>query len=342
MKNTIINNRYKLIKKIGKGGSSLVYKAIDTISETKEKIIAIKILSPSDDKEKYNLNIKRLKREVEILSELKGNNIVKIYDYNFSDNNYYIVMEYLEGSTLKQIINKRKFEINESLDIIIQIAKCISQIHKQNIIHRDIKPENIIYLDSSQIKILDLGISFKEDQTENITEEGNIIGSMSYIAPEIVDNKKPTKNSDIYSLGIILYELLAGKLPYGGKSGVEIARKHLEARFPEIMKINPKVNNEISSIIANACNKDPSKRYKDIDKFILEIETVRKTYRLHSKTNQTLVNISFNKYKNRFNSNAFKSSKKQRIKNKRLLWLKILCLFGIFGSIFFVIIIFLI
>lgn len=254
-----INNRYEIIKTIGEGGMANVYLAQDTILNRQ---VAIKVLRGDlENDEKF---IRRFQREAKSVSDLSHPNIVEVYDVGEEDNQHYIVMEYIDGKTLKQLIQKRgALTVAEVIDIMLQVTDGLNQAHEAYIIHRDIKPQNIMILDNGMIKITDFGIAMSMNATQ-LTQTNSVMGSVHYLPPEQASGKTATTKSDIYSAGILMYELLTGSVPFKGDNAVEIALKQMKERIPSIRKQNPLIPQSIENIVLKATAKNPKNRYDTI------------------------------------------------------------------------------
>lgn len=254
-----INNRYDIIKTIGEGGMANVYLAQDTILNRQ---VAIKVLRGDlENDEKF---IRRFQREAKSVSDLSHPNIVEVYDVGEEDNQHYIVMEYIDGKTLKQLVQKRgALTVPEVVDIMIQITDGLNQAHEAYIIHRDIKPQNIMILDNGMIKITDFGIAMSMNATQ-LTQTNSVMGSVHYLPPEQASGKTATTKSDIYSAGILMYELLTGSVPFKGDNAVEIALKQMKERIPSIRKQNPLIPQSIENIVLKSTAKNPKNRYDSI------------------------------------------------------------------------------
>ncbi len=254
-----INDRYEILKSIGEGGMANVYLANDTILDRK---VAVKVLRgdlSSDDK-----FIRRFQREALSVSNLSHPNIVEVYDVGEEDGNYYIVMEYIEGKTLKQLLKKREtLTLPEVIDIMTQLTDGLTHAHESYIIHRDIKPQNIMILDNGMVKITDFGIAMALNATQ-LTQTNSVMGSVHYLPPEQANGKSATVKGDIYSLGIMMYELLTGSVPFKGDNAVEIALKHMKEKMPSIRKINPTIPQSVENIILKATAKNPKNRYETV------------------------------------------------------------------------------
>ena len=267
MKGQKINDRYQIIKSIGEGGMANVYLAYDTILD---RNVAIKVLRGDlATDEKF---VKRFQREALSASSLTHPNIVDVYDVGEDSGNFYIVMEYIEGKQLKQLIKKRgKLLVSEVVDIMTQVCEGLAVAHDSYIIHRDIKPQNIMILDSGLIKITDFGIAMALNNTQ-LTQTNSVMGSVHYLPPEQASGKGATIQSDIYSMGIMMYELLTGKLPFRGENAVEIALKQLKEPLPDIQE-EVDVPNSIVNILKRCTAKNPKNRYKDAREMLNDIKT---------------------------------------------------------------------
>ena len=253
-----INDRYEIIRSIGEGGMANVYLGYDTILD---RNVAIKILRGDlSSDEKF---VRRFQREALSASSLAHPNIVEMYDVGEDDGIYYIVMEYVEGKTLKQLLKKRgSLTLSEAIDIMLQLTDGMAHAHDSYIIHRDLKPQNIMIKDDGQIKITDFGIAMALNSTQ-LTQTNSVMGSVHYLPPEQAAGKGATIKSDIYSMGIIFYELLTGELPFKGDSAVEIALKQMKEPLPDVHKLNNDIPQSIENIILKATAKNPKNRYDD-------------------------------------------------------------------------------
>lgn len=273
-----INGRYVIKKLIGEGGMANVYLGYDTILE---RDVAVKVLRGDlSDDEKF---IRRFKREAQSASLLSHPNIVQIYDVGEDDGNFYIVMEYVNGSTLKQLIKKRgHLSIPEVIDITGQLTDGLAHAHDSYIIHRDIKPQNIMILDDGMVKITDFGIAMALNASE-LTQTNSVMGSVHYLPPEQAAGKGSTIKSDIYSIGILMYEMLAGTMPFRGETAVEIALKHIKEPMPSIRKVNPKVPQSLENVILKATAKNPKNRYNNVRELYDDLKTTMSPERADEK-----------------------------------------------------------
>jgi len=270
-----INDRYEIIKTIGEGGMANVYLAKDTILD---RDVAIKVLRgdlASDEK-----FVRRFQREALSASSLSHPNIVEIYDVGEDDGNYYIVMEYVPGKNLKQVLKKRgNLTVSEVIDIMLQITSAMGLAHDSLIIHRDLKPQNILMMDDGGVKITDFGIAMALNATQ-LTQTNSAMGSVHYFPPEQASGKGSTLKSDVYSLGIMMYELLTGYLPFRGDNAVEIALKHLKEPIPSIRSEFPNIPQSVENIIIKATAKNPKNRYNNANEMHEDLLTCLNKERL--------------------------------------------------------------
>ena len=263
-----INDRYQIIRTIGEGGMANVYLAHDLILD---RDVAVKILRGDlADDEKF---VRRFQREAIAASSLSHPNIVEMYDVGEDDGKYYIVMEYVEGKTLKNLIKKRGgLTIPEVIDIMTQLTSAIACAHDSNIIHRDIKPQNVLIKEDGIVKITDFGIAMALNSNE-LTQTNSVMGSVHYLPPEQANGKGATVKSDIYSLGIVMFELLTGTLPFKGENAVEIAIKQMKNQIPSVCNIKEQIPQSMENIILKACAKNPKNRYANVVEMYKDIET---------------------------------------------------------------------
>jgi len=276
MKGQKINDRYQIIKTIGEGGMANVYLAYDTILD---RNVAVKVLRGDlANDEKF---VRRFQREALAASSLSHPNIVEVYDVGEDNGQYYIVMEYIEGRHLKQLIKKRgTITMTEVIDIMLQISDGIALAHDSYIIHRDIKPQNIMILENGMVKITDFGIAQAINSTQ-LTQTNSVMGSVHYLPPEQANGKGSTLKSDIYSMGILMYELLCGKLPYKGDNAVEIALKHLKEPIPSIREELPNIAQSMENIILKSTAKNPKNRYNDAREMYEDLKTAMDDSRIN-------------------------------------------------------------
>ena len=266
--NKIIAERYELIDLLGQGGMADVYLAKDTILN---RTIAIKILRTSLAKDP--IYIARFQREASAAAALSHKNIVEIYDVGEDNNQYYIVMEYVPGTTLKELVLKRgALHVMEAIDIMKQVLSGTARAHQMGIIHRDLKPQNILVTDSGVAKIADFGIA-SISSVSHFTQTDVIMGSLHYLAPELARGEKATVQSDIYALGIVFYELLRGQVPFNGESPVNIALKHMQEDLPSLLEFNPTIPQSVENIIIKATAKNLNDRYSNAVDMLDDLKT---------------------------------------------------------------------
>lgn len=270
MGETILGNRYEIIRKIGDGGMAFVYEAKDRLLN---RVVAVKVLRPEfvDDEE----FLAKFKREAEAVANISHPNIVNVYDVGCDGKVNYIVMEYIDGQNLKEII-KTEGTLDEytALDITKQIAKALGAAHKKGVIHRDIKPHNIlISSEGRNVKVADFGIA-KAATNSTMTNIGSIIGSVHYFSPEQAKGKPVKNNADLYSLGIVLYEMLLGKVPFKGDSPISIALQHINEDIEFSLEEKTQIPQSIRTLIKKLTEKDPTDRYQSSEEVIEDIEYI--------------------------------------------------------------------
>lgn len=267
-KGRVLADRYELKELIGQGGMADVYLAYDDILKRE---VAVKILRSSLTGDP--IYITRFHREARAAAALCHRNIVEIYDVGEEDDLYYIVMEYVRGQTLKELINKRgALHYVEAVDIMKQVASATALAHSMGIVHRDLKPQNILVTDSGIVKIADFGIASIQSLSQ-VTQTDTIMGSLHYLAPEIARGEKATPQSDIYALGVLFYELLRGDVPFNGESPVNIALKHMRDEIPSVRAYNPAIPQSVENIIIKATAKNTNNRYQCADDMLDDLDT---------------------------------------------------------------------
>lgn len=262
----ILDDRYEIIELIGSGGMANVYKAL---CHRLNRYDAVKIMR---DETAANTELRRrFRAESQAVAMLSHPNIVSVYDVSHSDDVEYIVMELIDGITLKQYLQKKSvLDPAEVLDFTIQTAKALEHAHSKGIIHRDIKPQNIMLLKDGMIKVADFGIASLENTVEE--NNGETVGSVHYIAPEQARGEAPDARSDIYSLGIVMYEMLTGRLPYVGNSDVEVAVKHMNTDPVTPRDIVPSIPEELERICLKAMNSNIDERYQTASEMLADLE----------------------------------------------------------------------
>lgn len=267
-KGRILADRYELKELIGQGGMADVYLAYDDILKRE---VAVKILRSSLTGDP--IYITRFHREARAAAALCHRNIVEIYDVGEEDDLYYIVMEYVRGQTLKELINKcGALHYVEAVDIMKQVVSATALAHSMGIVHRDLKPQNILVTDSGIVKIADFGIASIQSLSQ-VTQTDTIMGSLHYLAPEIARGEKATPQSDIYALGVVFYELLRGDVPFNGESPVNIALKHMRDEIPSVRAYNPAIPQSVENIIIKATAKNINNRYQCADDMLDDLDT---------------------------------------------------------------------
>ena len=267
----VIGNRYEIIEKIGEGGMATVYKAKCNILK---RYVAVKVLR--DEFTTDEEFIKRFNTEAQAAASLTHPNIVSIYDVGHEDNTYYIVMELVQGKTLKEIINEDgALPWKWALNVSIQVASALETAHKNNIVHRDIKPHNIIITEDGIAKVTDFGIA-KAVSNSTITAFGTTIGSVHYFSPEHARGGYTDAKSDLYSLGIVMYEMLTGRVPFDADTPVSVALKHMQEKPVEPVKLNPTIPYAVNKIIMKAMEKDPNDRYQSATEMLKDLSMALK------------------------------------------------------------------
>jgi len=263
-----LGNRYEVIERIGGGGMAVVYRALDTLLN---RHVSIKVLRAqfSTDEE----FVRRFRREAQAAASLSHPNVVNIYDVGMENaDEYYIVMEYVDGMTLKEVIQERApLAVAEAIDIAKQICAALGHAHENNIVHRDIKPHNILIGKDGRVKVTDFGIA-RAITSNTITQDGSVLGSVHYFSPEQARGGVTDVKSDIYSLGVVLYEMVTGELPFSGETPISVALKHLQDHFVEPRQINPALPQSVENIVLKALTKDPLVRYQSARDMYRDLE----------------------------------------------------------------------
>lgn len=271
-----LGGRYEILTRIGGGGMALVYKANDILLN---RNVAVKVLRQQfvHDEE----FIRRFRREAQSAASLSHPNVVSVYDVGQEDDNHYIVMEYVEGNNLNEIIQERApLQADEAVRIAMQICDALDHAHQNHIIHRDIKPHNILIGKNGRVKVTDFGIA-RAVTASTITQTGSVIGSVHYFSPEHAKGISTGEKSDLYSLGIVLYQMLTGRLPFIGESPISVALKHLQEDLEEPRVVNPHIPQSVENVILRAMRKNPNERYSSAHEMLLDLDTCLKPNRLN-------------------------------------------------------------
>ncbi len=267
----LFDGRYRIVGRLGHGGMAKVLLAED---ESLHRKVALKILD-----ERYADDasfLERFDREARSAAGLNHPNIVQIYDRGEAQGQRYIAMEYLEGETLKALIQREgPLPWRRSIDLILQILAALRFAHKNGIVHRDVKPQNVLVLRDGRVKVADFGIARAASSTQ-MTEAGAIIGTAQYLAPEQARGQQTGPPADLYSAGVVLYEMLTARVPFDGDSAVAVAMKHLSERAVPVEQLNPTVPHDLARVVARAMAKDPQARYQTADEMGIDLDRVRK------------------------------------------------------------------
>ncbi len=262
-----IAGRYELEELVGHGGMSSVYKARDSLLE---RNVALKILH-----EQYNADeefVERFKREARSVAQLQHPNIVTVIDRGEEGRRQYIVFEYVDGENLKElVVRKGRLDVREALEIALEVARGLAFAHEHGVVHRDVKPQNVLLNGDGGAKVTDFGIARTVD-VEGMTETGMVLGTSNYIAPEQASGKPVDAHTDVYSLGVVLYELLAGEVPFPGESFVAVAMKHVHEPPPNLLEKRGDVPLRLAEAVDRALEKDPEQRFPTMDGFAAELE----------------------------------------------------------------------
>lgn len=267
---TVFQNRYEILEVLGSGGTSVVYKARDKVLN---RLVTIKILRRQfAEDEKFVL---RFRNEAQAVAKLSHPNIVRIYDVAFSGDMHYLVMEYVDGCSLKEYIDLHSpLPVDESLRIFEQLVSALQHAHENNVIHRDIKPHNILIDSKHNVRVTDFGLAVTAGELGIDNAAGDIMGSIYYMSPEQIKGETVSNATDIYSAGVLLYEMLCGCRPFSGKTAVEIARQHLKGNPTPPHKINPEIPRELSSFIMKAIRRDMELRFTDTAQMLVDLRAL--------------------------------------------------------------------
>src|SRR3954471_984927 len=266
---TLLSGRYRLDAQVGTGGMSTVYKAFDTVLE---RLVAIKLMhreiaSDSDQ-------LERFRREARAVAQLNHPHIVTVIDAGEDDRTPYIVFEFVDGETLKERIRRcGRLAIPEAIAYAIEISRALGAAHERGIVHRDIKPQNVLIDPEGSAKVTDFGIA-RTLEEDGLTADGRVLGTTDYVSPEQALGHPVTGQSDIYSLGIALFEMLTGDVPYKGDNQVAVAMRHVREELPDVQVLRPEVSAALAAVVDRATAKDLQRRYLDASSLVADLEDV--------------------------------------------------------------------
>jgi serine/threonine-protein kinase len=262
----LIAGRYEVEKLVGSGGMSNVFRAHDRMLE---RTVALKILH-----EQYTRDadyVERFRREARSVAQLTHPNIVTVIDRGEQDGRQFIVFEYVEGDNLKDLVNRGPLPVRDAILLTLQVARALAFAHDRGLVHRDVKPQNVLLNDEGQAKVTDFGIARSLD-VDGVTQTGTVLGTSDYIAPEQARGQKVNPKTDIYSLGVVLYELLAGQVPFSGDNFVAVAMRHVNEPVPSVLERRSDVPVRLDLLIQRAMAKDPADRFESMDELVAELE----------------------------------------------------------------------
>jgi hypothetical protein len=264
---TSLNGRYRLEARIGSGGMSTVYRALD---ETLERPVAVKLMNREVSSDSDQLE--RFRREARAVAQLSHAHIVGVIDAGEDEGRPYIVFEYVEGETLKERIRRAgRLPVTEAVAYAIEIARALGAAHARHIVHRDVKPQNVLIDEEGSAKVTDFGIARTLDE-EGLTADGRVLGTTDYVSPEQALGHPVTGQSDLYSLGVVLYEMLTGEVPFKGESQVAVAMKHVREQLPDLQRKRPEVSAALAAVVDRATAKHVQDRYGDDSELIADLE----------------------------------------------------------------------
>jgi serine/threonine protein kinase len=262
----LIAGRYELEKLVGSGGMSNVFRAHDRLLE---RTVALKILH-----EQYTRDedyVERFRREARAVAQLAHPNIVTVIDRGEQEGRQFIVFEYVDGENVKELLNRGPLEAREAIRLALQVARALSFAHERGLVHRDVKPQNVLLNEDGQAKVTDFGIARSLD-VHGVTQTGTVLGTSDYIAPEQARGQKVDPKTDIYSLGVVLYELLSGEVPFSGDNFVAVAMRHVTDPVPSVLDRRPDCPVRLGLAIQRAMSKDPEDRFESMGDFVVELE----------------------------------------------------------------------
>ncbi|MBR4455353.1 MAG: protein kinase [Solobacterium sp.] len=308
MSNNLIANRYEVFQHIGQGGMADVFLAVDTILNRQ---VAVKILRSELCSDA--VSVLRFEREAQAATALSHPNIVEIYDVGEYKGHHYIVMEYVPGKSLKTMIQQRGALLtSEAIDIMLQLTGATAEAHRRGIIHRDIKPQNVIVKSDGSIKMLDFGIALAKGSMQ-LTQANNVMGSVHYLAPELARGQSASPQSDIYALGICLFEMLTGDVPFKAEQAVQVALMHMHNEMPEVRSINPDIPQSVENIVIRATAKDPAQRYDSCNEMLEDLRTCLTSSRRNEPKIKLVENTRLVRNSNQENRAKKNSGKMRRV-----------------------------
>ena len=265
---TVYNGRYELSTQVARGGTAQVYLARDLLLD---RPVALKVLFPELSSD--HTFVERFRREAQAAANLSHPNIVPVFDWGQSDSTYFIVMEYVDGEALSSIIKSQApLDQSQAASITSDIAKALSYAHRHGVVHRDVKPGNVLITSDGQVKVTDFGIARAMGSDEQVTQTGLVMGTATYFSPEQAQGLDVDGRSDIYSLGVVLYEMLTGKPPFSGENPVSIAYQHVRETPTPPRSVNPSISASLEAIVSQAMAKLPAERYQSADEFRADLD----------------------------------------------------------------------
>jgi len=269
MSTELIGERYELVELVGTGGMSSVYKAHDRLLE---RNVALKVLHPHyGDDDEY---VERFRREARAVAQLSHPNIVTVIDRGVDDGRQYIVFEYVDGENLKQLIERTgPLPIRQAVELGLQTAEALAFAHAHGLVHRDVKPQNVLLTPDGEAKVTDFGIARSLDVEHGVTQTGTVLGTSNYISPEQASGEPVTPATDVYSLGVVLFELLTGDVPFPGENFVAVAMKHINDPVPDVSSLRPDAPTRLVAAIERALEKDPRRRFRSMEELAQELRT---------------------------------------------------------------------
>jgi serine/threonine-protein kinase len=267
MPGEVIAERYELEELVGTGGMSSVYRARDQLLE---RHVALKVLHPhyGDDAE----YVERFRREARAVAQLSHPHIVTVIDRGEDDGQQYIVFEYVDGENLKQLLERTgPLPTRRAVELALEIADALAFAHEHGLVHRDVKPQNVLLTPDGNAKVTDFGIARSLDVEHGVTQTGTVLGTSNYLSPEQASGKPTTQSTDVYSLGVVLYELLTNEVPFPGENFVAVAMKHLNEQPPDVLERRPDVPLRLAAAVDRALEKDPARRFPTMDQFAWEL-----------------------------------------------------------------------